>query len=525
MKNPEPRLSRATTGMAIGTTLSRITGVGRMIALAYALGFTSVADAYNLANTIPNIVHDVVLGGVLSATFVPVFVDRMATRADDEAWDAISAVTTMAFVVLSVACAVFLLAAPFIVDATTAFNQSRHAALERPVATDLLWLFVPQLACYGFVSITTALLNARRRFNAPMFAPIANNLLLIAILVGFGLSLHHPDLLEIHDHQVYLLVLGLGTTLGVAVQALVLMPSLRRAGIHLHWNLSLRHEAVRTVMRLSGWTLGFVLANQIALLAVLTLSEHVGTGAVTAYTYAYTFFQLPFGIVAISIMSATTPALATHWTLGDLGAFRRRFATGLRAMLAIVVPAAAGELVLARLLVALLLGHGAGSVATSVPTGQALAMLALGLPGFCVFLYVTRAFQAMQDTRSAFWLYAVENGVNIVLAVALAGPLGVRGIALSISLAYSIAAVVAFWHLDKRVRGLDGAAVLRPLGRVGVSTIALAVAAALGSSITGSDSGLGLLVRVTVGLTAGFAGYVTTAMIATAISSRAQPGA
>ena len=440
-------MGRATAVMAVGTTLSRVTGVIRIVALAYALGTsTHLADAYNLANTLPNIIHDIVLGGVLSATFIPVFVQRLTTRSDDEAWEAISAVTTRDVDrdrggVGGVSRAL----TPFIIDATTTLNHSAQAAQDRHVATELLLLFVPQLTGYGFISLGTALLNARRRFGAPMFSAIANNLVLIVVLLYYAITVHRAARTIgglAHDRN-QLLLLGLGTTAGVVAQAALMVPSLRRAGLRLTWKPDFHHEAVRTIVRLSGWTFGLVVANQVALIVILTLAGHT-QGAVSAYTYAWTFFQLPYGVVAVSIMSATAPELTAHWSRGDLVAFRRRMATGLRTTMAIVVPAAAGELVLSHPLVALLLAHGVTTVSDTIPTATSLALLALGLPGFCVFLYAVRVLQSVQDLRSAFWLYVLENGVNIVAAVALVGPLGVvRGIALSITIAYTLAAVAA----------------------------------------------------------------------------------
>src|SRR5580693_274469 len=186
-------LRRATTTMAVGTLLSRLTGVGRIVALGYALGTGlangSPADAYNLSNTIPNIVQDLVLGGVLSATFIPVFVARLATRDEDDAWEAISAVVSVTFVVLAVASVVFLAAAPLIVNGLTVL---RHSTAERTVATDLLILFVPQLACYTFAALGAALLNARGKFAAPTFVPIANNLVTIVVLVTFAQIARRP---------------------------------------------------------------------------------------------------------------------------------------------------------------------------------------------------------------------------------------------------------------------------------------------------------------------------------------------
>ncbi|MGH9029171.1 MAG: lipid II flippase MurJ, partial [Acidimicrobiales bacterium] len=384
-------IGRATGLMAVGTAISRITGVARIFAITYAIGSLRLADSYNLANTVPNIVHDLVLGGIVSATFIPVFVERLSTRPDDEAWEAISAVTTVTILVIGAATAVFFVLTPLIIGATTAFNHSPTAGQTRHVATDLLLLFVPQLTCYGFISLATALLNARRRFGSPMFTPIANNVVLIVVLVIFAVVVkHHPSIGGVAGDRGELLLLGLGTTLGVVIQAGLMIPSLRRAGLRLRWRPDFHHESVRTILKLSGWTFGLVVANQLALLVVLAMSEKVGTGAVSAYTYSYTFFQLPYGVVAVSIMAATAPELTARWSVGDTEGFRRRMALGLRSMTAVVVPSAAGLLVLARPLVALIQAHGSTTVAQTVPTASALAMLALGLPGFCVFLYAIR---------------------------------------------------------------------------------------------------------------------------------------
>ncbi|MGD0320262.1 MAG: murein biosynthesis integral membrane protein MurJ [Acidimicrobiales bacterium] len=517
---PSPRVGRDTAVMAVGTTLSRTTGVVRTFALAYALGSLALADAYNLANTIPNIINDIVLGGIVSATFIPVFVTRLSTRPEDEAWDAISAVTSVTLIVLGAATVAFFALTPLVIVATTALNHSAHAAQTRHVATELLLLFVPQLACYGFVSLGTALLNARRRFAAPMFAPIANNVVLIAVLLVFGTLVRQRSVSAVADHRGQLLLLGLGTTLGVVVQAGFMIPSLRRAGLRLRWRPDFHHEAVRTILRLSGWTFGLVVANQLALLVVLSMSENVGPGAVSAYTYAYTFFQLPYGVVAVSIMAATAPELTTHWAMGDTVAFRRRMAVGLRAMLAVIIPAAAGLLVLARPLVALLLGHGASTTVNTVPTASSLAMLALGLPGFCLFLYAVRVLQSVQDLRSAFWLYVLENGINVVLAVTLAGPLGVRGIALSVSVAYTIASLAALARVRSRVQGLGAQWLTRPLVHVLLACVALVVGAVLGSNFTASQTGFGLLARVALGVGAGALAYVFAAGILARLTGR-----
>jgi putative peptidoglycan lipid II flippase len=507
--------------MAVGTGLSRLTGVARVLALAYALGFTRLADAYNLANTTPNMLYDVVLGGVLSATFIPVFVDRVATRTEREAWRAISAVVTLSVVVLAGGSVLFFFAAPLIISAFTALDHTHGglaaAALghERQVATTLLRWFVPQVFFYGVIALATALLNTRRKFGAPAWVPIANNLVCVAVLVWFHHIASVPSLLgaQLHPHQ--LVLLGLGTTLGVVVQALLLVPSLGRARLRrLTWRWEPGHEAVRTVLRLGGWTFGFVVANQVALFVVLALAVGAGGRApVSSYTYAYTFLQMPYAVVAVSVMSAVTPDLSEKWATGDLVGFRRRMAGGLRAVLAIIVPAAMGMLLLAKPAVALLLGHGAGTAAQTADTGAALAMFALGLPGFCTFLYVVRVLQSMQRTRVAFWLYLVENAVNVALAVALVHPLGVRGLALSLSVAYTVGALCGLVVLRRWLGTLGPPRAFRPLRRVLAATAVMGGVVLVVSNLSGSESGTGLFVRVVGSAVVGAGVYFATAAL------------
>jgi putative peptidoglycan lipid II flippase len=508
------RLQRAALWMAAGTAVSRVTGLLRIMALAYALGATHLADAYNLANTTPNMLYDIVLGGVLAATFIPVFVDRLATRDEREAWRAISAIVTVSVVVVVAMTIVFWLLAPEVIAAYTAFG---HAALspgklaeEKAVASTLLRWFVPQVALYGLIALMTALLNTRRRFAAPMWVPIANNVVVIVVLLWFhALVPKFPSLADAQAHHGQLVLLGVGTTLGVLLQMAMLVPSLRGIGLgRLRWRWDPRHEAVRTVLRLGGWTFGFVVANQIALYVVLALAVDAGgKDPVSSYTYAYTFMQMPYAVIAVSVMSAVTPDLAERWATGDTEGFKRRLTGGLRASLAVILPAAMGMLVLARPAVALLLGHGSTSVSSTDATGAALAMFSLGLPGFCTYLYVVRVLQAMQRTEIAFRLYLVENGVNIALAAALLHPLGVRGLALALAVAYTVAAVVGVIVLRRWLGALGGPRAWSPLRRAAGATAVMGVVVLLVSNVSGAQQGVLLLLRVGAAVVAGVAVY------------------
>ncbi len=195
-------------------------------------------------------------------------------------------------------------------------------------------------------------------------------------------------------------------------------------------------------------------------------------------------------------------------------------AFGLRAMLAIVLPSAVGLLVLAHPLINFVLLHGAEAPAQADQTGAALAMFALGLPGFCTFLYMIRVFQAMQDTRTAFRIYLVENALNVLFGVALVEPLGVRGLALSVSIAYSVAAVMATSVVRSRVGGLGGDDLTVPLRRVLLASAVMAVATVLAVNVSGSSSTAGLFLRLAFAVVVGGAAYLGTVVLLGARDAR-----
>ena len=282
---------------------------------------------------------------------------------------------------------------------------------------------------------------------------------------------------------------------------------------------------MRTITRLAGWTFGWVVANQVALFVMLALADGTTTpGGVSAWTYAYMFFQLPYGIVAVSVMTAVTPSLSARWAHHDVVAFRRRMTYGLRATLAIIIPSAVGMLILARPLIDLVLDHGAETSGQAATTAATLALFALGLPGFCTYLFMVRVLQSMQDTRTAFRLYLVENGINIVVGLALVGPLGVRGLALSLSIAYSVTAVLALGVIRGRVGGLGGPDLVDPVKRVLAATGVMAVTTVLALSVSGATSGVALLGRVVLAVVVGAVTYVAAAaVLGTRFAHRSEP--
>jgi putative peptidoglycan lipid II flippase len=442
------------------------------MAIAYALGATLVGDSYNLANNTPNVIYDLVLGGILAATLVPVIVDRFEND-DQKSIDALASVVTLALVGVTVVATAL---APLIIRLYTIGKDPIEADQQISLAVPLLIMFMPQVFFYGLSTLWTAVLNAKRSFAAPAFAPVLNNVIVIAMLVALP-RLVDGDLTvdSLLDDTPLLLLVGLGTTAGIAAMALVLWPAMRHAGIRLRWHPDWRDPAVAKVARLSAWTLGYVAANQVVFLVMLTLINGVGVGQVTAFTLAWQFFQLPYGLFTVSIMTTFTPELATQVTRNDLASYRRRFAQGLRLGSLVILPAAVAYLVLATPTVTVLLERGAFSDASSELTASALRWLAVGLPGFAAFLYTMRGFFAFQNTRTPFFLNLVENGLQVVLSLALVGPFGFGGVIAAFSISYSVAAVVALVTLQRR----SGSFATRELGLGLVRHLLAAVASGL----------------------------------------------
>lgn len=457
---PRRSLLRSSAAPAVGTALSRASGLLRVSALTAALGLTEVADTYNLANTTPNILYELVLGGVLSSTLVPMFIhtgrtgsarDQVVPGGDTASEDdPISVIVTVGFVAITALTVLAVLASPLINQIFLLPLEGAEREQQLRLGDDLLALLLPQILFYGITTLMTALLHARRRFAAPAFAPVLTNV--VTSLAGVAVWWLIANDKTQDDSLLTVYLLGLGTTAGVASMAAALVPSIRRAGIDLRWSFKPRHPAVRKVLRLSGWTVGFAAANQVALLTVLTLARGSGEGAVSAYQYAFIFFQLPYGLIAVSIMTAILPDLSEAARAHDVIAFREKFREGLAVLLTFLLPAAGAYLFLGEPLIELLLQRGSFTAQDTQATARMLAGFSLGLPFFAVFLYCVRAFHARRNTRTPFWMNLFENTLNVVLVLPFIALFDEPGLSLAYSVAYLVAAVVAVVILNRHVR-------------------------------------------------------------------------
>ncbi|MFN0092064.1 MAG: murein biosynthesis integral membrane protein MurJ, partial [Acidimicrobiales bacterium] len=501
------RLVKANLGVALGTAISRATGLVRVAVVVHTLGLTRLADAYNVPNTAPNLIYELLVGGVLSATLLPVFVDQHERR--DARGE--SAIVNAACAALIVIAGVGMIAAPALaslfVGRISGLDPTQAGEL-RSVMTVLLRLLLPQIVFYGLMTLGASLLYARRVHLPPNYTPILNNLVVITAFATLPLvaDLDPGDpsaLAQLADRPLALWWIGLGTTLGVAAQALALWPYLRRHGVRWLPVWAPNDEGVRAVVRLSGWTVGYVAANQLTLLMVLALAADglAGGGGPSAYQLAFVFFQLPHGLLAVSLMTTFSPELTRLALAGDHRRFAVRFRHGLRLVLFLMLPASAALWALARPLVALL---PIGGNAPEEATAGVVAAFAFGLAPFSAYLYTLRGFYAFKDTRTPFFLNLAENAVNVAAALALVGAFGVRGLAGAYSLAYAVAAVAALRALSRRIPGLGLHREAAPFLRLLAAALALAgVARFVLDRVGADDAGLRALLGAAAGAAAG----------------------
>ena len=450
-------LARATAVMSFGTILSRMTGLLRVVAIAAALGIaeSKLPDTFNLANTAPNILYELILGGVLTSVFVPIFVELIEKEGRERAWQVASAIINVCIVILVAMTTLAILAAPFIARFYAARCTGCEDAQEE-VLTFLLRLFLPQIVFYGIAAMTAGLLNANKRFAAPMYTPVLNNLAVIIVFIAFHQAYEKVTLESITTNQLW--IIGLGTTGGVVLMALTQLPFLRGLGTY-KLTFSIKHPSVRKLVRLSVFVVGYVITNQIGYLTVQWLANGQ-QGGYSAYAYAFTFFLLPQGLFAVSIFTALLPGMSEHAVNERWDRFRERLSTGVRSTFFLILPAAVGYFVLGEAVVRIL-ERGVMTPRSTELVANVLRVFVVGLVPFSIFQLFLRAFYALQDTRTPFLINCATTIVNIAINVPMFAAIGVEGLALGHAASYLFGATLQGFVLARRIGGLDRKRVIR----------------------------------------------------------------
>ncbi len=459
--------------MALGTLVSRLTGFLRTLLLAYAVGAATLGNAYNDANTLPNVVYDLMLGGILTSVVVPLLVTA-ARRDPDRGESYFQRMFTLGVIALGAITLVATLAAALIVDLYAGSIQGP----ERHVMVVFAYFFIPQIFFYGVSSLAGAILNARGRFAAPMWTPVINNVVVILILLTYvavaGVS-RTPA--TITSGQV--LLLAIGTTLGIVAQTAALIPSLLRCGFRPRPTFGFRRAEVAEIGRMAGWLSGYVITTQVTFFTTVNVandaSVHAPSAGFAAYTYAYQLFQMPYAIIGISVITALLPRMAAHAAARRYSRVRADFSTGIRLSAAIVVPSGLLLAALGGPLAVMLFGHGSISVAHANYIGEVFSVFSLGLVPYMTFQLLLRVFYSLHDSRTPCFIGIATMAVNITINVIALNvlPAGrvVQGLAVGYCLAYLVGAALAWRLLLRRVGSLDGRAITRSLVKMYVAAI------------------------------------------------------
>lgn len=453
---PGRSLARGAAAITIATAVSRVTGFVRVMVVAAVMGTTFLANTYQTANTAPNVVFELVAAGVLTSIFVPTFVDYLVRGRREEGWEAANALASIALLGLASLALILFIGAPGVMRLLTAgVADEELRAQEIDLGTTFLRLFSPQIVFYGMGMIMTGALHAYRRFALPAIAPIANNVVVIAVYLVYALmrSGRPAGVEAITSGETF--VLGAGTTLGVVAMTLLLVPELRKVGWRFRFRFDPTHPAVRRGARLGVWALGYAGGYQAGLIVVLLLANGV-QGGVAAYQWAYTFFYLPHALFAVPIFHVLFTAMSEHVAKNEEGPYLARLQDGLGMLFFILVPIAAFMLAAAGPVARTTLEYGVMTVSGAGLVARVLAAFALGLPAYSAFLVLTRAYYALGDARTPALVNGLTVAISSVLGIVFFNTLGDRWAVPGLALAHSVAFLAGAGVLASALSGRAG---------------------------------------------------------------------
>ena len=501
---------RSMLSISAATVLSRATGYLRWSAQAAALGAGAgavVAQAYAVAVLLPSLIYELFIGGILYSIFIPVLVERMTSHGENDARRLTNALFTLVLPLMGLLALVGIVLAGPLVALVSDWEASTLSAAEvrqaEGYAVFFFRIFALQMIFYGVTTIATGVLQAHRRFFLPTFAPVLNNLIVIGSFAAFYF-------LRDTDRSLALYVLAFGVTVGVAVMALALVPTLLALGYRPRPQVG--HPALLPTARLAGPMVVLVAAS----VGFQLVAAHLATryGAYADLTYAFTIFSLPYGIFVVSIATALMPELSEKHSRDDDEGYRETFSFGLRIMLFVVVPSTVGMVVLARPIVGLLYQRGEFEASDTRAVAVLLVAYSVGLLGYSAYFFLVRAFYSRQNTKTPALLNVGILFVYAALAYGLSSLLGAVGVVLALSIAYAVLALLALGTTRREIGRIDGRRILLSLAKILAAGAVMYAVALAGTSLLGTGSGLAgrLLVILTVG-GASLAAYLGVAFV------------
>jgi putative peptidoglycan lipid II flippase len=463
--------------MAAGSLVSRFTGFARSAAIGAAIGAAAVGDNYNLAIAMPNMLYELLVGSVLSSVIVPVLVRRR--KEDPDGGQAYTQrLLSLAVLALGAATTLAVLCAPLF---TLAFRNKDMSGRDTALITHLSYLILPAIFFYGMAALCGALLNSRGHFAAPMWAPILNNIVVVGMAVTFITTTHGRQPTPENLTTTGLLILGLGTTLGIVVQASSLYPALRRVGFRWKWRFDFRTLGLGELGRLGAWMLIYVVVNQIGVVVVFNLAKRVAghnSAGVMVYQNGFLIFMMAHGIVAVSVLTALLPRLSAAAAEGRRADLVAQMSSGIRLVCVVLVPITAAYLLLNRPIAVTLFQFGNYRHADALRTAPVIALAGLSLLPYAIMQLQQFAFYALRDTRSPALLnvpvVAVRIGIDLIFYLVLPATVVTASLMGGSALSFAFGAVLSFALLRRRIGLLDMRRVAVTVGKL---IIAVAIAA------------------------------------------------
>jgi putative peptidoglycan lipid II flippase len=504
-------VARSGAIMAVGSIVSRITGFLRVVVLGAVIGAQLVGNTYTTSNTIPSMVYELLLGGILTSVLVPQLV-RARQNDPDRGQAFAQRLLTLAVIALGVATVIAVLAAPLL---TRIMINSSATDVQRDLMTSLSYLLLPEVFFFGLAGVLAALLNARGHFAAPMWTPILNNLVVIITAGVFWLvspaGIPTPE--TITPTQV--LVLGLGTTFGIVVQACGLIPALRRVGFRWKWRFDFRELHLAELGRIALWMACYVAVSQIGVVVIVKLAFAAGNSktadGVTAagpfiYQNAFLLFMMAHGVVAVSIITALMPRMSAAAANGEYHEVARNLSLGTRLTSVVLIPATAAYVVLAGAITSVLFQYGHYSAADAKAAAPVVAFAGLGLVPFAISQLQTFVFYALTETKTAALVNIPVVAIKVLVDIAIFETMSARYVAAGLMvgnlISYCLGAFISARLLRSRLGPMGQGGIFRTLARLTIAGLVAMVAAWFVLSVLNlvlGDGKLSNLVRIVVG--------------------------
>jgi putative peptidoglycan lipid II flippase len=481
-------MARDAVVVTVCTLLSRVTGFARVLVAAAVLGTGLLGDTYHAANIVPNLLFELVAGGVLQAVLLPTFVAARREGGDDELGRTAGVLLGALSAVLAVIVVIGMAAAPLLARALTSLEDDPAIAADKlSVMTPMLLVFVPQVLFYGIGMVATAALAARHRFAAAALAPAVNNIVVIVCYLLYratrGSVAPSLDL----DPWQFVLLAG-GTTLAVVVFTAV--PGIVLSAQHVRWRPSWQpqHPAIVALRSSVGWAMLSVVGTLVPTGAAVVLG-YGAEGGVAVFTLAFAFFVLPHALVAVPVATTLAPRVAETWQGND----RAQAGSLIERATMFVVPAlcfaGAAMFALAWPVAQVVTSLGQAGSQGAAPIAHTLAVFGPGLLGYGIAFVMTRILFSLDDVRRAALLVSCSAFVGVAGMIVATQLVADSERAAALALGYGLAQAVSAVLLTARVKQLTGVPTWASLARLTAGSVVAAGVAAVAMLIVQAQFG------------------------------------